>query len=177
MESFSPFPKRSSWVENENGEILSIPREKLLGWKWRAAPHSPRKAPGMKMKMESFSPFPKRSSWVENENGEILSIMRWSSWDYVPLLFIPAIRSPQLRLWGVLDSTLIPFIKVPTTPPRSMMLHVTLCESDTLTHLKDKTLKTRKLTYFWSTSQIVNVSLTHLDPNKFCHLLQSSCQG
>jgi hypothetical protein len=29
MESCSPYPEKSSW--DENGELLSIPREKLLG--------------------------------------------------------------------------------------------------------------------------------------------------
>jgi hypothetical protein len=29
MESFSPFPKRSSWEESENEELLPNPREKL----------------------------------------------------------------------------------------------------------------------------------------------------
>jgi hypothetical protein len=33
MESCSPFPEKSSWDENENGELLPIPKEKLLGRK------------------------------------------------------------------------------------------------------------------------------------------------
>ena len=65
----------SSWRVNENGELLSIFEVKLLEIKrkWRAALHSSREPPGEIRKMESFSPF-----------------MRWSSWEHMPLLFIPA---------------------------------------------------------------------------------------